>query len=394
MITAIITAAGSGSRMRQSVNKIFLSLNGKPVLSYSVLAIAAAGKIDNLIVTAASGLEKETEALLTNLKLSLPWQVVTGGKERQHSIHNALQAVPEATDLILVHDGARPLVSAELIAATISAAQEHQAALTAVKVKDTIKESSADNFVAKTLDRDFLYSVQTPQAFTASLLRQAYSQAEKDGYLGTDDASLVERLGVKVKIVPGEYQNLKITTPEDIALAESFLPKPSFTPPPETSFSRVGIGYDVHQLVTDRKLILGGVEIAHTHGLAGHSDADVLLHAIKDALLGAAALGDIGRHFPDTEAQYKGISSLKLLAKVKEILHTNKFYVNNIDATIVAQKPKLAAYIPEMDRNIAAALGISVNNVNVKATTTEGLGFAGRQEGIAAYATASLIYSP
>jgi 2-C-methyl-D-erythritol 4-phosphate cytidylyltransferase/2-C-methyl-D-erythritol 2,4-cyclodiphosphate synthase len=387
MVSAIITAAGSGSRMGNTGNKIFLPLNERPVLAHSVLAIAASEKIDHLVVTVAAGLENNTQNLLSALGLNIPWQVVTGGKERQHSIDNALQVVPGTADVILVHDGARPLVATSLINATIQAATAYQAATAAVKVKDTIKESSPDHFVTKTLKREWLWSIQTPQAFQAAILRQAYEQAAKDGYLGTDDASLVERLGVKVKIVQGDYQNIKITTPEDIALAAIFLKKSPHSP----VFIRVGIGYDVHRLVTGRKLILGGVEIAHTHGLEGHSDADVLLHAIKDALLGAAALGDIGRHFPDTEAEYKGISSLKLLEKVRDILHTNCFSVNNIDATIVAQKPKLAPYIFAMNQNIADALCINVTNVNIKATTTEGLGFAGRQEGIAAYAAVSLI---
>jgi 2-C-methyl-D-erythritol 4-phosphate cytidylyltransferase/2-C-methyl-D-erythritol 2,4-cyclodiphosphate synthase len=229
--------------------------------------------------------------------------------------------------------------------------------------------------------------VQTPQAFDRELLVTAYNQAMKDGYLGTDDAALVERLGIKVKFVPGNYQNIKITTPEDLQFAETVLGRRQEA----KNMIRAGIGYDVHCLVPERKLILGGVEIPYSFGLEGHSDADVLLHAIKDALLGAAALGDIGRHFPDTDGRYKGISSLKLLIKVREILSKNGYIVNNIDATIVAQKPKLAPYIAQMNANIAAALGVDGRKINVKATTTEGLGFTGQGQGIAAYATATIV---
>jgi 2-C-methyl-D-erythritol 4-phosphate cytidylyltransferase/2-C-methyl-D-erythritol 2,4-cyclodiphosphate synthase len=394
MITAIITAAGRGRRMGESVNKVFLPLNGRPVLIHTVMAVTAPRAITHLIVTAAEGEEDDVRELLAGLHLAIPWEVVTGGEERQNSIENALRAVPSASDFVLVHDGARPLISAPIIDEVIKNAIEHQAALVAVKVKDTVKESSKDVFVKKTLKREFLWAVQTPQAFQTDILRQAYRQAEEDGYLGTDDASLVERIGVKVKIVSGDYRNIKITTPEDMILAESFLKETQkYLKPKEYASFRVGIGYDVHRLVRERKLILGGVEIAHTHGLLGHSDADVLLHAIKDALLGAAALGDIGRHFPDTKDEYKGISSLRLLEEVRKILKAARFKVNNVDATIVAEKPKLAPYIPEMNRNIAEALAINTKNVNIKATSTEGLGFAGRQEGIAAYATVSVVLS-
>jgi 2-C-methyl-D-erythritol 4-phosphate cytidylyltransferase/2-C-methyl-D-erythritol 2,4-cyclodiphosphate synthase len=203
--------------------------------------------------------------------------------------------------------------------------------------------------------------------------------------VATDDAALVEHLGVSVKIVRGSYSNLKITTPEDLVMAEALLRKGT------GEMLRFGIGYDVHRLVAGRKLIIGGVDISFELGLEGHSDADVLLHAIKDALLGAAALGDIGRHFPDTDQQYKGASSLKLLAAVGALLAERGWRTSNIDAVVVAEKPKLAPHIAAMNANIAAALGVEPGQINVKATTTEGLGFTGRREGIAAQAVACIV---
>ena len=387
MVCVIIAAAGQGKRMGGTINKVFLPIAGKPVLAHTVLTACAAQAVNSMIITAAAEEIEEVSELLTELNLPVHWQVVPGGSERQHSIANALKAVPDNAEIIIVHDGARPMAQVSLFNQAIATAYQHQAAIVAVPVKDTIKSADDAGLVTGTPDRRTLWAVQTPQAFSAKLLRTAYEQAAKDGYLGTDDAALVERLGLKVKIVPGSYENLKITTPEDLRIAEVLLAKEQEV----IAMIRSGIGYDVHRLVPERKLILGGVEIPYTLGLDGHSDADVLLHAIKDALLGAAGLGDIGRHFPDTDGRYKGVSSLKLLAEVRAILAGHSYCVNNIDATIVAQKPKLAPYIDQMNQNIAEVLGIAVGQVNVKATTTEGLGFAGQGQGIAAYATATIM---
>jgi 2-C-methyl-D-erythritol 4-phosphate cytidylyltransferase/2-C-methyl-D-erythritol 2,4-cyclodiphosphate synthase len=227
------------------------------------------------------------------------------------------------------------------------------------------------------------------------LLRKAHSQAAQDNFLGTDDAVLVERLGIPVKIVQGNYQNIKITTPEDLIVAGALLNTPDNLDPTaedggQSRVGRMGIGYDVHRLVEGRKLIIGGVEIPYPQGLEGHSDADVLLHAIKDAMLGAAGLGDIGRHFPDSDVQYKGISSLVLLTKVRDLISQQGWQVNNVDAIVIAEKPKLAPFIALMNHTIAAALGVETDRVNIKATTTEGLGFTGRREGIASQAIVSL----
>ncbi len=387
MVCVIIAAAGQGKRMRSGKNKVLLPLADKAVLLHTVLAAMAVADVSYVVVTAASEEIEAMHTLLTAYGLPVPWQIVAGGTERQHSIANALAFVPDSVDIVVVHDGARPLAGTHLFAQVIAAARQNNAAIAAVPVKDTIKSADSDGWVASTPDRSKLWSVQTPQAFDAALLKKAYAQAAEDAYIGTDDASLVERLGVRVQIVQGDYQNIKITTPDDIMFAETILAKRQEA----VKMIRAGIGYDVHRLVPGRKLILGGMDIPYELGLDGHSDADVLLHAIKDALLGAAALGDIGRHFPDTDGRYKGISSMALLAEVRTILGSHGYTVNNIDATIVAQRPKLAPYITQMNENIAKTLGTDINRVNVKATTTEGLGFAGQGQGIAAYAAVTII---
>ncbi|SDF48699.1 Bifunctional enzyme IspD/IspF [Sporomusa acidovorans DSM 3132] len=386
MVCVIIAAAGQGKRMGSTVNKVLLPLAGKPVLAHTIQAVCQAKAVTSIILTAAAEETEKMSMLLAELNLSIPWQVVPGGSERQYSIANALQALPPSAKIVAVHDGARPLAGPGLFDQVIEAARLYQAAVAAVPVKDTIKITDHSGWVTDTPERSTLWSVQTPQAFDRQLLASAYELAAKEGYLGTDDASLVERLGARVKVVAGSYQNMKLTTPEDLHFAETVLAKRQAAKP----VIRAGIGYDVHRLVPERRLILGGVAVPYELGLAGHSDADVLLHAVKDALLGAAGLGDIGKHFPDTDERYKGISSMKLLAEVHKLLNNHGYIVNNIDATIVAQKPKLAAYIAQMNSNIAAALDIDVTQVNVKATTTEGLGFAGQGEGVAAYATATI----
>lgn len=384
MVTAVVAAAGSGRRMGREVNKVFLPLAGRPILARSVAAVASCPEVDGLVVVVAPGEEEQAAEIIAPLALAKPWLVVAGGAERQHSVANALAAVPAAADIILIHDGARPLVDADTIGAAIAAAREHGAAGVAVPVKDTIKTVDEGGCIAATPDRRTLWAIQTPQVFAAPLLREAYAAAAAAGVLATDDAALVERLGRKVRIVPGSYRNIKITTPEDMIMAQALLGSEA------ERMRRIGIGYDVHRLVAGRPLVIGGVDIPWEKGLEGHSDADVLLHAIKDALLGAAALGDIGRHFPDTDPAYKGASSLRLLAAVGEKLAAAGWRAANIDAVVIAEKPKLAPHIPAMNANIAAALGIAAGQVNVKATTTEGLGFTGRREGIAAQAVAAI----
>lgn len=390
MLATIVPAAGVSARMQAGKNKAFIELLGKPIIVHTLMTLekCAAVKLVYVVVRAdeleyMQGLLEQHSSLFPRLECS----VVAGGRERQQSVYNALRLLPPEVEYVAVHDGARPFISPQVFAQCLQVAKEYKAAIVAVPSKDTVKVADGD-CVSSTLTRASLRCVQTPQIFEHNLLRAAYDSAEAAAYLGTDDASLVERLGSKVALVNGEYRNIKLTTPEDLLVAKAYLQEQIDL---EVNSMRVGQGYDVHQLVENRKLILGGVDIPHTLGLLGHSDADVLLHAIKDALLGACALGDIGDHFPDTSAEFKDISSLYLLECVRDIIAKAGYKAHNIDAIIMAEKPKIAPHKEQMRVNIANALGLDIQAVNIKATTTEKLGFVGRQEGIAASAVATVV---
>jgi len=388
MISVIIAAAGRGTRMNYEKNKIFLDLNGKPILQYSLELFSGIEEVSDIVVVTSN--EDVDEVSNVVRLVGCEARGVVGGKERQDSIYNALQVLSEATDYVLVHDGARPFVKKEHVMDLISCVKKLEAAVLAVPVKDTIKVVDAHGQVVATPERATLVAVQTPQGFSKELLVRAYEYAYANSYSGTDDASMVEYYGKSVQVVAGDYENIKITTPEDIIIGRELLKRRNGATA-AMKVPRIGFGYDVHQLVRDRALILGGVEIPYELGLLGHSDADVLLHAIADALLGAAALGDIGKHFSDTDAQFKGADSLLLLERVVQLISAQGFSIHNIDATVAAQQPKLASFIPSMRANIAKVCNIDSATVNVKATTTEELGFVGRKEGISAYAIASII---
>ncbi len=385
-IAVIIAAAGMGKRMGADVPKQFLEINGRPMLAETAEVFAADDFVDAIcVVTGASDVERCHAILKGMSKIKY---IVPGGKERQDSISCGLSALcaAEEFDIVLIHDAARPYVTSRLIEDCIEKALQVGACTAAVPVKDTIRYRNM------TLERKDMYAVQTPQAFEKSIILSAYERAYSDGFYGTDDAGLVERMGRTVAIVEGDYKNIKITTPEDLpascggsAGSQAFLKN-------SAGSMRIGSGFDVHAFAEGRALILGGVDIPHTKGLLGHSDADVLTHAVMDALLGAAALGDIGRHFPDTDERYKGISSLLLLEHVRTLLEKAGYIVGNIDVTLIAQKPKIAPYIQQMTQNLAKSLGIEENRINIKGTTTEKLGFTGREEGIACEAVC-MIYS-
>ncbi|MCQ2551321.1 MAG: 2-C-methyl-D-erythritol 2,4-cyclodiphosphate synthase [Clostridia bacterium] len=350
-VSVIIGAAGKGTRMGTSTPKQFLRIGEKTILEKTCDAFNR-DYIDEILVVSSEDIKG--------------FKTVIGGAERQDSIYNGINAL-EHQDIVLVHDGVRPFVDEETIIRVIEGVIEEGACICAVRPKDTVRTEE------ETLKRDELFLVQTPQGFTYDLLKEAYDKAFSDGFYGTDDASLVERLGRKVKIVKGSYENIKITTKEDLKKT-----------------MRVGTGFDVHRLVEGRKLILGGVEIPYEKGLLGHSDADVLVHAFMDAILGAAALGDIGKHFPDTDERYKDISSIKLLEHVMNLIREEGYTFVNGDITVIAQRPKIASYIPKMKEVMAEAMAIDTSLLNIKGTTTEELGFTGRGEGIAAQATCML----
>ena len=327
-------------------------------------------KKENIVIDGKTVLERTKEAFegFDVIVVAGPGGDVPGGERRQDSVWNALSVLGDDIDYVLVHDGARPFVSRDVIErvkeALLSGAD---AAVPCVRPKDTIRTEE------KTLDRSKLYAVQTPQGFRLDVLRSCFRKVMEDGIEVTDEASVVEHCGYKVTIVEGDYANYKITTPEDL--------------PPECRI-RFGNGYDLHRLVPGRPLMLGCVEIPYEKGLLGHSDADVIAHAIADAMLGAAALGDIGKHFPDTSEETEGMSGRKILSETAEILRKNGFSVQSVDATLIAQKPKIAPHTDAMRSAVAEAIGINKDKVSIKATTEEGLGPTGEGLAMAAYATA------
>ncbi len=383
---AIIPAGGSGKRLGSEIAKQYLSLQSLPVLVHTLLVFQKSDLINEIVlVVPADDLAFVRDRIVEKYELRKVSTVVAGGRERQDSVRNGFSAITKACDVVIIHDGVRPFVTQDMIARVAKAAVEDGAASVGVRAKDTIKEATAENVVTATLPRNNLWQTQTPQAFQYDLLRRAFTQAGDDRYYGTDDASLVERTGAKVRMVDGSYDNIKITTPEDLIVAEALMKERT----KGKIIYRSGLGYDSHRFAPGRKLILGGVEIPCDRGLAGHSDADALLHAVCDALLGMAGSGDIGRHFPDTDPAYKNISSLVLLERVKHIIESKGLSINNIDATIMLEKPKLAPYAEAMVASIAKTLNIPETAVNVKAKTNEGMGFVGREEGIAVLAIAT-----
>ena len=382
---AIIPAGGVGKRLGSPIAKQYLLLDGLPVLVRTLKIFQQAKVIDEIVlVVPEDDLISTRKQLVDKYDLTKVIAIVAGGKERQNSVRNGLSAIAGKCDVVVIHDGVRPLLTEEMISKVVAAAKSGGASSIGVKVKDTVKQTADTNLVEATLPRNNLWLTQTPQAFAFDILQKAYAVAVSDKFYGTDDASLVERIGGKVKMIAGSYENIKITTPEDLIIAEAFIKNKAG----HLMNSRSGFGYDSHRFAAGRKLILGGVEIAFDCGLQGHSDADALIHAICDALLGAAGCGDIGRHFPDSDKIYKDISSIVILERVKIIIETKGFLINNIDATVVMEKPKLAPYAEAMVTNIARALEIAEADVNVKAKTNEGMGFAGRNEGVAVFATA------
>lgn len=385
-IVAIIPAGGLGKRLGGDIAKQYLCLNSLPVLVHTIRVFQKSDVISEVVlVVPQDDIASVRKQIVEKYGLTKVSTIVAGGHERQDSVRNGLRAIAMKCDVVMVHDGVRPFVTGEMIARVAAAAADTGAASIGVKAKDTIKETTDENRVTGTLPRHNLWQTQTPQAFQYELLCKAYEAAAGDNFYGTDDASLVERLGAEVRMIAGSYENIKITTPEDLMMAEALMKEKR----KEQMICRSGLGYDSHRFAQDRKLILGGVEIPFDRGLAGHSDADALLHAVCDALLGMAGAGDIGRHFPDTDEAYKNISSLILLERVKQIIEAKGVSIHNIDVTVMMEKPKLAPYAKTMAANIARTLNIPETVVNIKAKTNEGMGFVGRGEGIAVLAVAN-----
>ncbi len=364
-----------------AVPKPFLFLGGRTVLERALGALVDSAEVHAAVVVAPPA----HLAVARTLAAAFPKvsAVVPGGAERQDSVAAGLAAVSGA-EWVVVHDAARPLASAELVRRVLRAARETGAATAALPARDTVKLVT-DGTVRQTLDRESIWLTQTPQAFRATLLREVHERARREGIRATDDAALVEAYGGVVRVAEGEVLNLKVTTPEDLALAEAVLRHAEGAGEPRT-----GIGYDVHRLAPGRRLVLGGVEVPFDRGLAAHSDGDVVLHAIMDALLGAAGLPDIGQHFPPQDDRFRGADSRDLLTEVVAHVQRAGFLPAQVDVVVLAEAPRLMPYLPEMRRVIAGRLGVDEGAVGVKATTTDGLGAIGRGEGIAAQAIVTL----
>ena len=361
--------------MKADKSKLLLEINGRTVIERTVDTFSKIKDISEIIVVCREGDLDAFEKVLSKYELSYCF----GGDTRQQSMMNALETIDEC-DYLVIHDGARPLVTEKEIGDTLKKAYETDASAVGVPVKDTIKVINSKLEIVDTPERSTLVAIQTPQIFKFDTYVKASELAREQGKDYTDDCRLVENYGKTVSVVIGEYSNIKITTPEDIPMAQSILSLRG------EKKMRIGHGYDVHRLVEGRRCIIGGVEIESELGLLGHSDADVLLHAVSDAILGACAMGDIGHLFPDTDDKWKGADSLKLLEEVVRQVNERGYIIVNIDSTILAQAPKMAPHINAMRENIARVCGIDVDCVSVKATTEEGLGFTGSREGISAHA--------
>jgi len=392
---ALIPAAGRGARFSTSGdNKVFAPLAGQPLLRHTVHAFAEQARIDGVVIVTGAADVRRCQEILTGLDKVMA--VVAGGATRHESVGIGLFALGAAPDdVVLVHDGARPLITAAVINRCIDGVNTYGSAVAALPVSDTLKSinlaspASASRLVTGDVSRDGLWAVQTPQAFPYQVLLNAHVAARTDDFTGTDEASLVQHLGEPVHLVLGSTDNIKVTRAEDQRLAEAILSTRQGTMTGET---RVGFGYDIHRLVLGKRLMLGGVLVLDPQGrgLDGHSDADVLLHALCDALLGAAGLPDIGSLYPNTDPAYSNIDSIKLLQDVRARVGQAGLAIVNVDMTLIAEAPKIAPYVPQMRAVIAQALGIEAARVGIKATTHEGLGALGAGVGMAAHAVASL----
>jgi len=388
-VSAIIAAGGRGTRLGADGPKQLLEIGGVPMLQRAVDTFIHAARVDEIIVALPPELAVDPPQYLRDR--SKPLYIVAGGARRQDSVANAFERVSPAADVVIVHDAARPFATEQLINLTVDAAHESGAAIASLPVNDTVKEAASsrhpgqDAIVERTLPRDRIFLAQTPQAFRRNVLRDAIVLARQSEIDATDEATLAERAGHTVRLVPGEAQNVKITTAEDLRAARTVSRDEV-----DRSLIRIGTGYDLHRLVEGRPLTLAGVTIPSARGPLGHSDADVLCHALTDAILGAAALGDIGRHFPDTDERWRGAAGLDLLGRAVALVHDNGFAIVNVDAVVIAERPKLAPHIPAICANLARSLRIDRAAVSVKGKTNEGVGDIGSGEAMSCHAVALL----
>jgi 2-C-methyl-D-erythritol 4-phosphate cytidylyltransferase/2-C-methyl-D-erythritol 2,4-cyclodiphosphate synthase len=380
-VSAIIAAGGRGERLGGSEPKPLRTIAGRTLLERSIEPFDASDRIDEIVlVLSAELMETPLEVLQS---VGTPLRMVPGGERRQDSVAAGLGVIAARSDIVVVHDAARPFCTTELIGRTIDAAFESGAAISALPAVDTVKEGQLEDGVAvvrSTLAREQIYLAQTPQAFRVGVLRDAVARG-RDSDEATDEASLAERAGYPVRLISGDPNNIKITSEADLSLARRIAGDIG----PSGLMQRVGIGYDVHRLVEGRRLVLGGVHIPGPRGLLGHSDADAVCHAITDA---------IGRHFPDDDPQWKDASSTELLRQAVTLIHGLGFAVNNVDVVVVAEWPKIQSVAGEMQQRLAEVLLVASDRVSVKGKTGEGVGAVGRGEAVVVHAIASLEGRP
>jgi 2-C-methyl-D-erythritol 4-phosphate cytidylyltransferase/2-C-methyl-D-erythritol 2,4-cyclodiphosphate synthase len=385
-VSAIIAAGGRGARFAAGRPKQLLMLGGIPILRRSVDAFMQSDAIADVVVALPAEIAANPPEYLT--RAAKPLEIVEGGERRQDSVARAFERLAGRADVVVIHDAARPLVGDDLIRRTIAAAAEAGAAIAALGARDTVKRATAnrgnaERVIAATLPRDEIFLAQTPQAFRVEVLRAALARGGSSD--ATDEAMLVEQVGGVVRLVEGDPRNIKITTAGDLAIAESLIGAGA-----RATGLRIGNGYDLHRLVEGRALVLGGVTIPFHKGLDGHSDADAVCHAVTDAILGAAAAGDIGRHFPDDDPAWKDADSLNLLRRAVRIVTGAGFAVANVDVVVIVEKPKLVAYVEPMRANLADALGCALDRVSIKGKTNEGVDATGTGDALAVHAVALL----
>lgn len=379
-VGVILVAAGRGTRLGAGVPKQLLELGGRSILRRSVGAFDAHPDVAEIVVVLPPEMVEQGASLVG--ATSRPCRFAAGGERRQDSVREGFAALSPHADVILIHDAARPFADRALIDRVIAGARERGAVVPAVQARDTVKRVRAgDGKVSETIPRDEIWLAQTPQGFRRDVLSDAVTMGASTD--ATDEAMLAERAGHAVHVVAGSDANIKITTRDDLDRARGAF----------AAAVRVGTGYDLHRLVEGRRLVLAGVDLGADRGPLGHSDGDVLCHAIVDAIFGAASLGDIGRHFPNTDPAWKDAAGLDLLRRAVAIVRAAGFVVDSVDATVILERPKLAPRIDEMRSAVAAALGVSIDRVSVKGKTNEGVDAVGRGEAIAAHAVAVLLSS-
>ena len=386
-VTAIIAAAGEGRRLGAAVPKQLLEIDGRSILEWSVAAFAGHDRVNDVIVVLPAGLAEAPPRWLTAHDAP-PVRIVSGGQRRQDSVANAFDRVHPSSDVVLVHDAARPFVSSALISRAIDAAFEHGAAIAAVPARDTVKrvdDTVGEKVIAGTIPRETIFLAQTPQAFRRNVLGAAVALG-RSGVEATDEAMLVEQAGHRVHVVEGDPANVKITTAGDLDAARRMAAS--------AGIGRIGTGYDLHRLADGRPLILGGVTVPSEKGAVGHSDADVVCHAVIDAMLGAACAGNVGLHYPDTDPRWQGASSIGMVRDSLRLIAAGGFKVENVDVTVILERPKIAPFIDQIRGQLARALGIPIDRISVKGKTNEGVDAVGRGEAIAAHAVAWLSTGP